>query len=56
MKAYEKLYLMILVGLGVVLGVMGVGGALSGSLLSTAFAAESPTTILILQHAGKIRF
>lgn len=56
MKEYQKLHMIMLVGLGVVLGSMGVGGPLSESLLSTAIAAESPTTVLILQHAERFDF
>jgi Histidine phosphatase superfamily (branch 1) len=45
-----------IVSLGVALVATGVGGSLSGGLLSAAIAAEAPTTVLILQHAERFDF
>jgi 2,3-bisphosphoglycerate-dependent phosphoglycerate mutase len=56
MKAYKKSYMIMVVGLGVVLGTTGVGVPFSESFLSNAIAAESPTTVLILQHAERFDF
>jgi 2,3-bisphosphoglycerate-dependent phosphoglycerate mutase len=56
MRADRKLCMAMIVSLGVALVATGVGGSLSGGLLSTAIAAEAPTTILILQHAERFDF
>jgi Histidine phosphatase superfamily (branch 1) len=56
MRADRKLCMAMIVSLGVALGATGVGGSLSDTLLSTAIAAEAPTTILILQHAERFDF
>jgi 2,3-bisphosphoglycerate-dependent phosphoglycerate mutase len=55
MSADRKFLVSMIVGLGIVLG-MGVGGLFSDSLVSTAVAAEQPTTILVLQHAERFDF
>ena len=56
MRADGKLYIVMIVGLGIALGAIGLGGPLSGDLVATAVAAEPPTTILILQHAERFDF
>lgn len=56
MRAYQEVVMTMVVGLGVVLGTIRLGGPLSESLLSTAIAAESPTTVLILPHAERLDF
>ena len=56
MRTDRKLYMAMIVSLGVAFGVTGVGGSLSGSLISTAAAAEAPTTVFILQHAERGEF
>ncbi len=56
MRTDRKLYMAMVVSLIVGLGSTGVGVPLSDSLLSTAIAAEAPTTILILQHAERGEF
>jgi hypothetical protein len=56
MNARQKFYMIMVVGLGVVLGTKGVGVPFSESFLSNAIAAESPTTVLILQHAERFDF
>ena len=53
MRADRKLYMVMILSLGVALGVTGVGGSLSGGLISTAAAADAPTTVFILQHAER---
>jgi 2,3-bisphosphoglycerate-dependent phosphoglycerate mutase len=53
MRTDRKLYMAMVVSLIVGLGSTGVGVPFSNSLLSTAIAAEVPTTILILQHAER---
>ena|SRR5271157_4999021 len=56
MREDRKLHIFMIVGLGIALGVTGLGGPLSDSMLSTAIAAGPPTTILILQHAERLDF
>jgi Histidine phosphatase superfamily (branch 1) len=56
MKANGKLSMAMLIILGVAVGITGFGGPLSGSLLSAATAAETPTTVLIIQHAERFDF
>jgi 2,3-bisphosphoglycerate-dependent phosphoglycerate mutase len=56
MRTDRKLYMAMVVSLIVGLGSTGVGGLLSGGLVSAAIAAEAPTTIFILQHAERLDF
>ena len=55
MRADRKLYIGMIIGLGIVL-VTGVGGPFSDSLVSAAAAADQPTTVLVLQHAERFDF
>jgi len=56
MRTDRKLYMAMVVSLIVGLGSTGVGVPLSNSLVSTAIAAEAPTTVLILQHGERLDF
>jgi hypothetical protein len=56
MGVERKLFLTVILGLGITLNFAGLGGRLSDSLLSAAFAADAPTTVLILQHAERLDF
>jgi 2,3-bisphosphoglycerate-dependent phosphoglycerate mutase len=56
MSEDRKLYMAMILGMGIGFGIIGMGGPLSDSLLSTAVAADTPTTILILQHAERLDF
>jgi 2,3-bisphosphoglycerate-dependent phosphoglycerate mutase len=56
MRADRKLFMVMIVGLGIGLNITGIGGPLSGGLSSTAIAADAPTTIFILQHAERGEF
>jgi 2,3-bisphosphoglycerate-dependent phosphoglycerate mutase len=53
MRTDRKLYMAMVVSLIVGVGSTGVGGSLSGGLISTAAAADAPTTVFILQHAER---
>jgi 2,3-bisphosphoglycerate-dependent phosphoglycerate mutase len=55
MRADRKLYIGMIVGLGIALAT-GVGGPFSDSLVSTAVAADQPTTALVVQHAERFDF
>jgi 2,3-bisphosphoglycerate-dependent phosphoglycerate mutase len=56
MRADRKLCVVMILGLGIVLGVTGIGGPFTDSLVATAVAADKPTTVLILQHAERFDF
>jgi hypothetical protein len=56
MRAHRKWYITLIVSLGLALGTTGIGGPVFHGLLSTAIAAESPTTVLILPHAERLDF
>jgi Histidine phosphatase superfamily (branch 1) len=56
MGANRKLCMVMILGLGIVLGVTGIGGPFTDSLVASAFAADKPTTVLILQHADRMDF
>jgi hypothetical protein len=53
MSADRKLCIGMIVGLGIALG---AGGPFSDNLISTAVAAEQPTTVFVLQHAERFDF
>jgi len=55
MRADRKLCIGMIVGLGIALAT-GVGGPFSYSLVSTAVAADQPTTALVVQHAERFDF
>jgi 2,3-bisphosphoglycerate-dependent phosphoglycerate mutase len=55
MRADRKLYIGMIIGLGIALGT-GSGGPLADSLVSTAVAADRPTTVLVVQHAERFDF